>query len=45
MNDQVKQIIRQTVSEMLADSISAKNISKMAKNIRRKFILCQLGIE
>lgn len=35
MSNQVKQIIRQTVSEMLADSMSAQNIHRMAEKIMR----------
>lgn len=36
MSDQVKQIIRKTVLEMLADSISEKNIRKMAEKHTQK---------
>ncbi len=36
MSNQVKQIIRQTVSEMLADSMSAQNIRRMAKKHAEK---------
>jgi len=31
MSDQVKQIVRQTVSEMLADSMSAQNSRKTCR--------------
>lgn len=36
MSNQVKQIIRQTVSEMLADSMSAQNIRRMAEKHAEK---------
>jgi len=36
MSSQVKQIIRQTVSEMLADSMSAQNIRRMAEKHAEK---------
>lgn len=36
MSNQVKQIIRQTVSELLADSMSAQNIRRMAEKHEEK---------
>jgi len=36
MSNQVKQIIRQTVSEMLADSMSAQNVRRMAEKHAEK---------
>jgi len=36
MSNQVKQIIRQTVSEILADSMSAQNIRRMAEKHAEK---------
>ncbi len=36
MSDQVKQIIRRTVSEMLADSMSAQNIRRIAEKHAEK---------
>ncbi len=36
MSNQIKQIIRQTVLEMLTDSMSAENIRKMAEKHAEK---------
>jgi hypothetical protein len=40
MSDQVKQIIRRTVSEMPADSVLEQNIRRIAEKICRESSFC-----